>query len=60
MSYSTSTRTNISQNQEEYILPENQPLIFKRGLFIKTLDPIQEDPTQIRTVTIKCMYKNCK
>lgn len=45
MSYSISTRTNILQNQEDFILPENQSLIFKRGLFIKTLNPIQEDPT---------------
>lgn len=60
MSYTTSTRTNLLQNQENFTLSENQPLIFKRGLFIKTLDPIQEDPTKPRTVTVACTYKNCK
>ena len=40
MSYTTSTRINLLQNQESYSLPENQPLIFKRGLFTKELDPI--------------------
>lgn len=60
MSYTTTTRTNLLQNQENYTLPENQPLIFKRGLFKKTLDPIQEDPTKPRTVTVTCTYKNCK
>jgi hypothetical protein len=59
MSFTTSTRTNLLQNQESYKLPENQPLIFKRGLFIKELDPIKEDPTLPRTVTITCTYKNC-
>ena len=59
MSYTTSTRINLLQNQESYSLPENQPLIFKRGLFTKELDPIQEDPTLPRTVTIKYAYKNC-
>ena len=45
MSYSTTTRTNITQNQEDFKLSNNQPLIFKRRLFIKELDPIQQDPT---------------
>ncbi|KAH6711867.1 hypothetical protein BKA61DRAFT_578295 [Leptodontidium sp. MPI-SDFR-AT-0119] len=58
MSYSTTTRTNITQNQEDFKLSDNQPLIFKRGLFIKELDPIQQDPTQPRTVTVSCTYKN--
>jgi hypothetical protein len=60
MAYTTSERTNILQNQEDYILPLNQPIIFNRKLFTKTLDPIQEDPTKPRTVTIKYTYKNCK
>jgi hypothetical protein len=49
MSYSTTARTNIIQNQEDFKLSDNQPLIFKRGLFIKELDPIQQDPTKPRT-----------
>ncbi len=60
MSYSTSIRTNILQNQEDFKLFNNQPLIFKRGLFIKELNPIEQDPTQPRTVTVTCTYKNCK
>ena len=60
MSYSTNTQTNITQNQEDFKLSNNQPLIFKRGLFIKELDPIQQDPTQPRTVIVSCTYKNCK
>ncbi|PVH68542.1 hypothetical protein DL98DRAFT_578774 [Cadophora sp. DSE1049] len=59
MSYSTTTRTNIIQNQEDFKLSNNEPLIFKRGLFIKELDPIQQDPTKPRIVTISCTYKNC-
>ena len=60
MAYITSNRTNQFQNQIDFILPEKQPLIFKKGLFIKTLDPPQEDPNNPRTVTISCTYKNCK
>jgi hypothetical protein len=60
MAYTTSTRTNILQNQIDFKLPENQPIIFKRGYFIKTLDPPQEDSTNPRTVTVTCTYKNCK
>jgi hypothetical protein len=60
MSYTTNTRINIAQNQEDFKLSDNQPLIFKRGLFIKELDPIQQDLTQPRTVTVSYTYKNCK
>ena len=60
MSYSTTQRTNLVQNSPDYKLPDNQAPIFRKGLFIKTLDPIQPDPTQPRTVTVKCTYKNYK
>jgi len=60
MSYTTTKRTNLVQNSPNFRLPENLPPIFKKGLFTKTLDPIQPDPTQARTVTVKCTYKNCK
>jgi hypothetical protein len=61
MSYNTSTRTNITQNQEDFKIDlNNHPNIFKYGYFIKELDPIQEDITQPRTVTITCNQKNCK
>jgi hypothetical protein len=39
MSYTTTTRTNLLQNQIDFQLSENQPIIFKRGYFIKELDP---------------------
>ena len=57
MSYSTSECTNLFQNQEDFELSNNQPLIFKRGYFIKELDPIQEDPTKPRTVIVKYTQK---
>lgn len=60
MSYSTSTRLNILQNREDFELSLNQSLIFKKGLFIKILEPIKEDSTKPRTVTVKCTYKYCK
>ena len=62
MAYTTDIRTNLAQNQPNFQLPaiENEPIIFKRGYFIKELDPIQENPNLPRTVIIKCTYKNCK
>ena len=62
MSYTTDICTNLAQNQPTFKLPplEQEPIIFKRGYFIKELDPIQEDPNKPRTTTIKCTYKNCK
>jgi len=61
MAYITDIRTNLAQNQPNFQLPplEEEPNIFKRGYFIKELDPIQEDPNLPRIVTIKCTYKNC-
>ena len=62
MAYTTDIRTNLAQNQLNFQLPsiENEPIIFKRGYFIKELDPIQENPNLPRTITIKYTYKNCK
>ena len=61
MAYNTSKSTNISQNQEDFKINLNtQPLIFKYNYFIKELNPIQEVPTEPRTVTITCTQKNCK
>ena len=49
------------QNQEDFRIDlNNQPNIFKYGYFIKELDPIQEDPTLPRTVTVICNQNNCK
>ena len=54
MSYTTDIRTNLAQIQLNFQLPsiENEPIIFKRGYFIKELDPIQENPNLPRTVTV--------
>ena len=60
MAFITSEKTNLFQNEPNFILSENQPIIFKRGYFTKVLDPSQEDKTKPRTVTIKCLQKNCK
>ncbi len=61
MSYTTNIRTNLAQNQPNFQLPsiEEEPIIFKRGYFIKELDPIQENPNLLRTVTVKYTYNNC-
>jgi hypothetical protein len=42
MAYTTDIRTNLAQNQPNFQLPpiEEEPIIFKRGYFIKELDPI--------------------
>ena len=54
MSYSTTIRTNIQQNAQDFVLPTKQPAIFSKGLFTKTLDPPQENPRDYRTITITC------
>ncbi|PVH67307.1 hypothetical protein DL98DRAFT_543220 [Cadophora sp. DSE1049] len=59
------SKLNIAQNHPDFKLEpiENQPLIFKKELFPKTLDPPNsnpEKPENYRTVTIKCLYPNCK
>jgi hypothetical protein len=42
MAYTTDIRTNLAQNQPNFQLPpiKDKPIIFKRGYFIKELDPI--------------------
>jgi hypothetical protein len=62
-SSTTSARTqslNIVQNSPKFELDlETQLIIFKKGLFSKTLDPIKEDPKEQRTCTVKCLHKAC-
>ena len=61
MSFNSTKAYIISQNQEDFKIDLNtQPFIFKYNYFIKELDPIQEDLTEPRTVTIICTQKNCK
>lgn len=64
MSNLTSARTNLNQNREDFNIGplENQAPIFKYKLFERTLDPIKgdpSDPNNIRTCTVKCLYRGC-
>ena len=59
------SKLNIAQNYPNFALKpiEKQPLIFKNKLFSKTLDFLNSDPEKpenCRTVTIKCLYPNCR
>jgi hypothetical protein len=60
----TSVALNIAQNLPDFQLDEeSSPIIFKKGLFSKILNPLKENPEDInnyRTVTIKCLRPNCK
>ena len=61
----SSIKLNILQNKEDFELEplKQQPPIFSLGYCSKTLDPPKEnpeDPINYRTVTIKCLFKNCK
>ena len=62
MSYITDICTNLAQNQLNFQLPtiKNKLIIFKRGYFIKELNPIQENPNLPRTIVVKYTYKNYK
>ena len=55
MAYTTSKRTNLLQNQDDFqIVLATQPSLFTKGFLIKTLEPIQVNKTQPRTWTIQC------
>ncbi|PVH67259.1 hypothetical protein DL98DRAFT_523426 [Cadophora sp. DSE1049] len=59
-----SIKLNIAQNHPDFELEpiKEQPLIFKRKLYSKTLDPPKsepEKPENYRTVTIICLYPSC-
>ena len=58
----TSTKLNLQQNYPNFALNliSKQPPLFKKGLLKKTLNPIQEDLTNARTCTIKCLVKGCR
>jgi hypothetical protein len=63
-SINTSIRLNRIQNHPDFELEpiEQQPIIFKKGLFSKTLDPPKDNPDLLenyRTITVKCLYLNC-
>ncbi|XMA11016.1 hypothetical protein WAI453_003807 [Rhynchosporium graminicola] len=58
--YKTNIPLNREQNNTDFEIDINKlPIIFKKGLFSKTLEPSNKDPTQPRLITIKCLYKGC-
>ena len=57
-SYKTNIALNRTQNEPDYEIDINKlPIIFKKGLFSKTLEPPNRDPTEPRLVTLRCLYK---
>jgi hypothetical protein len=61
MSQQALIKTNLAQNHPEFKLKplDEQPYLFKKGYLGKILDPIQEDPEEARTCTIKCLVRGC-
>jgi hypothetical protein len=61
MPKSQSTRLNITQNHPDFRLEplSKQPALFKLEYLKKTLNPIQENPEDLRTCTIKCLVRGC-
>ena len=65
---SQATKTSITLNREQNDLDfeideDKKPLIFKRGLFSKTLDPAKSNPELVenyRIVTVKCLFNKYK
>jgi hypothetical protein len=62
MSQQTRAKYNRLQNHPDFKLEliTNQAPLFKYQLLKKTLNPIQEDPNNMRTCTIKCLTKGCR
>jgi hypothetical protein len=62
MSQSRAIKINLAQNSPDFELEplEEQPPLFKFELCTKILDPIQEDPEETRTCTVKCLVRNCR
>jgi len=62
MSQGSSIKINLIQNHSDFELrPLNeQATLFKKDYLKKTLDPIQEDPEDTRTCTVKCLVRACK
>ena len=62
MSQSSSIALNLKQNSIDFKLEaiENQSSIFKYKFFSKVLDPPNNNPEDLRTVTIRCLFTGCK
>ena len=64
ISQASSINLNKVQNDPKFKLEplEAQPLIFRKGLFSKTLDDPKDNPEVLenyRTVTVKCLFQGC-
>ena len=56
--HKTAIALNRIQNQPDFEISSDElPTIFKNGLFSKTLEPPNPDPTEPRLVTVKYLYK---
>ena len=62
MSQSSSIALNLKQNSLEFKLDpiENQPPLFKYKFVSKVLDPLNNNPEDLRTVTVRCLFIGCK
>jgi hypothetical protein len=61
MSQSKAIKVNIAQNNSDFKLEplDQQVFFFKFELLKRTLNPIQEDPEETRTCTIKYLVRGC-
>jgi hypothetical protein len=59
MSQQSSIKTNLTQNRDDFELEplEEQPPLFRLKYLERILDPLQEDPEDTRTCTIKCLVR---
>jgi hypothetical protein len=62
MPQSSSIALNLKQNSKDFKLEpiKNQPPIFKYKFVSKVLDPPNNNPEDLRTVTIQCLFTGCK
>jgi hypothetical protein len=62
MSQSSSITLNLKQNKPEFKLEslKNQPPLFKYQFLSKVLDPPNDNPEDLRTVTVRCLFTGCK
>ena len=62
MSQKSSIKTNLIQNREDFSLRalNDQLSLFRFKYLEKVLDPLQEDPEDTRTCTVKCLVRACK
>ena len=62
MSQSSSIALNLKQNSIDFKLKpiKNQPPLFKYKFISKVLDPPNNNPEDLRTVTIRCLFTRYK